>query len=64
MSQKRLRIKLIRSKIGTKRNQRATLQSLGLNKINQVVDKDDTPSIRGMINTVSHLVVVEEVEVN
>ncbi|PJF44899.1 MAG: 50S ribosomal protein L30 [Phototrophicales bacterium] len=62
MSQKRLRIKLIRSMIGTKQNQRATLKSLGLRKINQEVVQDDTPSIRGKINTVQHLVSVEEVE--
>ncbi len=62
MSQKRLRIKLVRSAIGTKENQRATLKSLGLRKINHEVEQDDTPSIRGMIDTVSHLVSVEEVE--
>lgn len=62
MSQKRLRIKLVRSMIGTKQNQRDTLKSLGLRKINQAVEQDDTPSIRGMINTVNHLVQVEEVE--
>jgi len=48
--------------IGTKQNQRATLKSLGLRKINQEVVQDDTPSIRGKINTVQHLVSVEEVE--
>ena len=46
---------------GGKQNQRATLQSLGLRKIRQSVERDDTPQLRGMINTVRHLVTVEEV---
>jgi large subunit ribosomal protein L30 len=51
----------IRSAIGAKENQRATLKSLGLRKIRQTVERDDTPQIRGMIHTVRHLVTVEEV---
>ena len=51
----------MRSTIGGKQNQRATLLSLGLRKIRQSVERDDTPQIRGMINTVRHLVTVEEV---
>jgi large subunit ribosomal protein L30 len=50
-----------KSTIGCKANQRATLASLGLRKIRQSVEKDDTPQIRGMIQTVRHLVTVEEV---
>jgi large subunit ribosomal protein L30 len=50
-----------RSTIGTKQNQRATLRSLGLHKIRQSVVREDTPQVRGMINTVRHLVTVEEV---
>ena len=57
----RVRITQVRSAIGGKQNQRATLQSLGLRKIRQTVEKDDNPQIRGMINTVRHLVTVEEV---
>ena len=57
----RLRITQVRSTIGGKQNQRATLLSLGLRKIRQSVERDDTPQIRGMINTVRHLVTVEEV---
>ncbi|MDF3051242.1 MAG: ribosomal protein [Pseudonocardia sp.] len=57
----KLRITQVRSAIGGKRNQRATLQSLGLRKIRQSVERDDTPQLRGMINTVRHLVTVEEV---
>ncbi len=50
-----------KSTIGAKQNQRATMLSLGLRKIRQTVEKDDTSQIRGMIHTVRHLVTVEEV---
>ena len=56
-----LRVTQVRSTIGCKQNQRATLRSLGLRKISQTVDRADTPQIRGMIHTVRHLVAVEEV---
>jgi len=59
----KLRITQLRSSIGCKQNQRATLASLGLRKIRQSVQRDDTPQIRGMIQTVRHLVAVEEVNV-
>ena len=52
----------VRSHIGSKRNQRETLRTLGLKRINDVVVKEDRPEIRGMIFTVNHLVKVEEVE--
>jgi large subunit ribosomal protein L30 len=51
----------VRSSIGCLANQRATLKSLGLRKIRQTVEREDTPQIRGMIHTVRHLVAVEEV---
>lgn len=57
----KLRIKLIRSVIGSKKDQKSTVEALGLRKISQVVEKNDTPEIRGMINKVRHLVEVEEV---
>lgn len=57
----KLRIKLVKSVIGSKKDQKATVEALGLNKISQVVEKNDTPEIRGMINKVRHLVEVEEV---
>jgi large subunit ribosomal protein L30 len=57
----KLRIKLVKSVIGSKKDQKATVAALGLRKIRQVVEHDDTPQIRGMINKVSHLVEVEEV---
>lgn len=55
-----LKIKLSKSPIGTKPNQRKTLIALGLTKREQVVEKPDNPQIRGMINVVKHLVTVEE----
>jgi large subunit ribosomal protein L30 len=58
---KKLVITQVRSTIGRKQNQRDTLKSLGLRKIRQTVERDDTPQIRGMIHTVRHLVTVEEV---
>ena len=56
----KLRITQLRSSIGTKQAQSATLKSLGLNKIRQNVVKDDSPQIRGMIAKIIHLVSVEE----
>jgi large subunit ribosomal protein L30 len=58
----RLKVTQTRSGIGGKQNQRDTLRSLGLKRIGDVVVKEDRPEIRGMVNTVSHLVAVEEVE--
>jgi large subunit ribosomal protein L30 len=58
----RLKVTQVRSGIGTKQNQRETLRSLGLKRINDVVVKEDKPEFRGMIFTVSHLVTVEEVD--
>ena len=55
----KIQIKLVRSPIGYEKSQRATLQALGLRKLHQTVEKDDTPAIRGMVNAVSHLVEVE-----
>jgi large subunit ribosomal protein L30 len=58
----RLKVTQVRSLIGSKQNQRDTLRSLGLKRINDAVVKEDRPEIRGMIRTVTHLVRVEEVE--
>lgn len=57
----KLKIKLVKSTIGNKKDQKATVEALGLKKLSQVVEHDDTPEIRGMVNKVSHLVEVEEV---
>ena len=56
----KLRITQLRSGIGTKPNQRATLKALGLRRIRHEVVKNDSPQIRGMIATVIHLIAVEE----
>ena len=48
--------------VGLKKNQRETLRTLGLKRINDVVVKEDRPEIRGMVHTVRHLVTVEEVD--
>ncbi len=56
-----LKVTQIKSTIGTKQNQRASLRTLGLRKIRQSVVRDDTPDNRGLINAVRHLVAVEEV---
>ncbi len=58
----RLKVTQVRSSIGRKPNQRATLRTLGLRHINDTVVREDRPEVRGMIFTVSHLVQVEEVE--
>ena len=57
-----LKVTQIRSKIGGTRDQRNSLRSLGLHHIGDVVVKQDRPEIRGMINTLRHLVTVEEVD--
>ena len=55
-----IKIKQVKSKIGYPLDQQRTLQCLGLRKISQVVEVEDTPSIRGMIRKVHHLVTVVE----
>lgn len=56
-----LKITQIRSSVGAKKNQRDTLRSLGLKRPNNVVVRPDTPVVRGYIQAVRHMVVVEEV---
>lgn len=55
-----IKIKQVKSMIGYPIDQKRTLQCLGLRKISQVVEVEDTPSIRGMIRKVHHLVTVVE----
>ena len=57
----RLSITLVRSVIGNKADQRRTVESLGLRRLHQTVVHADTPSVRGMVNKVRHLVAVEPV---
>ncbi|MDQ3600320.1 MAG: 50S ribosomal protein L30 [Actinomycetota bacterium] len=56
-----IKVTQVRSTIGSRRNQRETMRSLGLRKIRQSVVREDDPQVRGMIATVRHLVAVEEV---
>ena len=58
----RLKVTQTRSGIGGKQNQRDTLRSLGLKRIGDAVVKEDRPEVRGMVQTVRHLVTVEEVD--
>ncbi len=62
MADSKLRITKKKSAIGRKEVQKRTLEALGLRRMHQTVVQSDTPSIRGMIFRVSHLVEVEEVE--
>ncbi|MCP5364761.1 MAG: 50S ribosomal protein L30 [Hyphomicrobiales bacterium] len=55
-----VKITQVRSPIGRKQDQRATLVGLGLNKLNRSRELEDTPSVRGMINKVRHLVRIDE----
>ena len=61
-SETTLRIKLVRSSIGNKKQQRAILRTLGLKKIGDVVERPDAPDIQGMLRYVDHMVEVEEAE--
>lgn len=58
---KKVKIKQVRSAIGRLKNQKLTVKALGLKKVGSTVIHDDSPPIRGMINTVRHLVEVEDV---
>ncbi|WP_028848731.1 MULTISPECIES: 50S ribosomal protein L30 [Thermocrispum] len=58
----KLKITQVRSTIGTKKNHRDSLRTLGLRKIRQSVVREDSPEVRGLVHTVRHLVVVEEVK--
>ncbi len=58
MTKKTLRVQMIKSKIGRKPRHIQTLTGLGLRKINQIVELEDTPAVRGMVNKVSYMVQV------
>ena len=55
-----LQVTLVKSAIGYPKGQKATVRALGLSRINKSVAHPNTPEIRGMINKIIHLVVVEE----
>jgi large subunit ribosomal protein L30 len=53
---KKLKVQLIRSPIGTQESHRATVRGLGLRGVNSISELEDTPSVRGMINKIAYLV--------
>ena len=58
----KIRIKLVRSVIGSLPKQRATVRSLGLRKVGSSVEQESNPAVLGMVKVVSHLVSVEEIK--
>ena len=60
MSAGRVKLKQVKSAIGYTQRQRATLRGLGIRRLQQVVEVEDTPAVRGMVRKVSHLVKVLE----
>lgn len=59
MADKKIRVTLVKSLIGTKQDQRATVRGLGLRRINHTVELEDTAAVRGMVNKVAFLVKCE-----
>jgi large subunit ribosomal protein L30 len=57
---KMLKVTLVKSMIGRPEKHRKVLRGMGLTKLNRTVELQDTPSVRGMVQKVSHLVVAEE----
>ena len=55
-----IKIQQVRSKIKSPKDQKLTLQALGLKKLNQIVEHNDAPQIRGMVEKVKHLVRIVE----
>lgn len=60
MATKNITVTLIKSTIGQKPKTRATVRSLGLRRLRQTVEHQDTPDVRGMLHAVAHMVKVEE----
>ncbi len=56
----KIRIQWYRSSIATNKNHKTIVRSLGLTKLNQIVERPDTPAIRGMVNKVPHLLRIVE----
>ncbi|MBI4307746.1 MAG: 50S ribosomal protein L30 [Chloroflexi bacterium] len=59
---KRIRVTWVKSSIGYSQDQKATVRALGLGRLHQTVEHDDTPAIRGMVEKVKHLLRVEWVD--
>ena len=58
----KIKVTQVKSQIRRPQNQKRTLEALGLRKLNQVVEHEATPAILGMVNTVKHLISVEEIK--
>ena len=59
MAEKKIKVTLVKSLIGTKESHRATVRGLGLRRLNSSSELQDTPAVRGMINKVSYLLKCE-----
>ncbi|MBS1230182.1 MAG: ribosomal protein bacterial/organelle [Proteobacteria bacterium] len=59
MADKKIKVTLVKSLIGTKQSHRATVRGLGLRRLNSSSELEDTPAVRGMINKVSYLLKCE-----
>jgi large subunit ribosomal protein L30 len=59
MADKKVKVTLVKSLIGTKQSHRATVRGLGLRRLNSSAELEDTPAVRGMINKVSYLLKCE-----
>ena len=59
-SGKTLKVTLVRSAIGYTKSQKATARALGLRRLHQTVEHNDTPAVRGMLTKIIHLVKIEE----
>ena len=59
MAEKKIKVTLVKSLIGTKQSHRDTVRGLGLRRLNSSAELQDTPAVRGMINKVSYLVKCE-----
>ena len=57
----KIKVRQVKSQIGRLKNQKRTLEALGLRKMNQVVEHEATPQILGMVNKVKHLVSIQEI---
>ncbi|MFO8021301.1 MAG: 50S ribosomal protein L30 [Perlabentimonas sp.] len=56
----KIKITQIKSKIGSSKRQKATLESLGIRRMNHTVEREDTPIVMGMIDKIKHLVRIEQ----
>lgn len=59
---KKVRVTYIKSAIGYSRRQKGTIRALGLKRLGDIVEHEDTPVVRGMVDKVRHLVQVEEIQ--